>query len=77
MPSLVELIDRLEMLARLACPAGSCFDCLARVLDAMHKDVREAAQILMVAPGGFKVERGVCQVCSRHAEIFCMAASPT
>jgi hypothetical protein len=76
MASLVDLIDRLEMLARLACPAGCCFDCLARLLDAMHKEVLDAAQVLMVAPGGFKVEQGVCRVCSRSAEVFCMTASP-
>jgi hypothetical protein len=35
-------------------PGQLLLDCLARLLDAMHKEVREAAQILMVAPGGFK-----------------------
>jgi hypothetical protein len=72
---LVDLLDRLEALARLACPAGCCLACLAGILGAMQKDVREAADILVVVPGGFEIERGICRACSRRAELFCMTAS--
>jgi hypothetical protein len=75
---LMDLLDRVEALARLACPAGCCFACLAGILAAMQKDVREAADILVVVPGGFKIDHGICRSCSRHAEVFCMtASSPT
>jgi hypothetical protein len=70
--ALLGLLDRLEALSRLSCPAGCCFVCLAGILGAVQKEVRQAAEILVVVPGGFKIEQGSCRSCSRRSEIFCM-----
>jgi hypothetical protein len=45
-----------------------CFPCLADIFAAIQRHVREAADILVVVPGGFKIEQGIFRSCSRGAD---------
>jgi hypothetical protein len=61
---------RLEKVVRETSPLGYCFRCLAGLLTVSEKEVRDAAQVLMVPAGRFMVQHGICKACSDHADVF-------
>jgi hypothetical protein len=65
-----DLLNRLEKVVREASPLGYCFRCLAGLLAVTEKQVRDAAQVLMVPAGRFMVPHEICKACSDHTDVF-------
>ena len=73
--SLSPLANRFASAVRGHFPSTRCFRCLSLQLGLTEKEVRDAAQILVVREE-FKIRRLGCDMCSRVNDILVRAKDP-
>ena len=56
-------------------PFVRCFPCLSSQVGLTEKDVREAAQLLVVREEFF-IDRRVCQICDHAADVLVSGKAP-
>jgi hypothetical protein len=73
--SLSPLANRVASAVRKNFPSTRCFLCLSLRLNSTEKEMRDAAQILIVRDE-FKIRRLACDMCSRVSDILVRAKDP-
>lgn len=73
--SLSPLANRVASAVRKHFPSARCFLCLSLQLRSTEKEVRDAAQVLIVRDE-FKIRRLACDKCSRISDILVRAKDP-
>jgi hypothetical protein len=63
------LSQRLQAALRHSAPAGYCLPCLAAKLMAPMKELRDAAQVLVVQ-SDFRIREGACLACDRWGRVL-------
>ena len=73
--SLSPLVNRVASVVRKLSPPTCCLRCLSLQLGSTEKEVRDAAQVLVVRDE-FKIRRLGCDKCSRISDILVRAKDP-
>jgi hypothetical protein len=73
--SLSPLVTRVASAVRGHFPSTRCFRCLSLQLGLTEKEVRDAAQVLIIRDES-KVRRLACDRCSRISDILVRAKDP-